>query len=391
MKKIKLGVVGLGHRGRFMYKLACEKFVCVEATAACDILERNWYEKRWGLDKSMSELFPNTTFYKDYDEMLEKAGLDAILIETGADIHADFCIKALKKNINVLTDIPVVANLIEADELWKASKESTAKIAVGANPNMQKFVYMLKEFHKTGRLGNPYYMEAEYIHWGYPKSDMTVMLNENGDWRKLLIPVRYCTHSLGPLLTVLNEDIRTATCFVTGQHGPKEEYAGSQKPDMTCAVFQTESGVTIRFLRNARCRADCQGHSYRVFGSEGYIEREVRSDKEVIRFNSELDFNKKLQEVSGEYMPPEYANDKNVDVANHGGMDYALIDKFLKALLTNAPLPVTLKEGLAMTIPGIYAEMSMKMGSKMVNVYYPWDSEWEKLIKEEKSLLERNS
>ena len=50
------------------------------------------------------------------------------------------------------------------------------------------------------------------------------MVKENGDWRKLLIPVRYYTHSLGPLLTVLNEDIRTATCFVTGQHGPKEEY-----------------------------------------------------------------------------------------------------------------------------------------------------------------------
>ena len=81
---------------------------------------------------------------------------------------------------------------------------------------------------------------------------------------------------------------------------------------MTCAIFQTASCVTIRFLRNSRCRADCQGHTYRVFGSQGYMEREVRSDKEVIRFNSELDFNKKLQKVSGEYCPPEYANDKKI-------------------------------------------------------------------------------
>lgn len=385
MKKIKLGVVGLGHRGRFMYKLACENFEGVEATAACDILPRNWYEKRWGLDKAMCEYFPNTTFYESYDEMLEKAGLDAVVVETGADIHADFCIKALKKNIHVLTDIPVVANLIEADRLWKAAKESKSIIAVGANPNMQKFVSMLTEFHKTGRLGNPYYMEAEYIHWFYPSTDMSKMLNENGDWRKLLIPVRYCTHSLGPLLTVLNEDIRTATCFVTGQHGPKEEYdEGPEiKPDMTCAIFQTASGVTIRFLRNSRCRADCQGHTYRVFGSQGYMEREVRSDKEVIRFNSELDFNKKLQEVSGEFCPPEYANDKKIVPEMHGGLDYVLFDKFFKALFNGDPVPVTLKEGLAMTIPGIYAEKSMKNGSSMVKVYYPWDEEWEEEIKKE--------
>ena len=98
-KKIRLGVVGLGHRGRFMFKLACENFEQVEAAAACDILPRNWYEKCWGLDKPMAEMFPNAAFYESYDEMLEKAELDAVFVETGADIHASFCVKALKKNI----------------------------------------------------------------------------------------------------------------------------------------------------------------------------------------------------------------------------------------------------------------------------------------------------
>ena len=236
-----------------------------------------------------------------------------------------------------------------------------------------------------GRLGNPYYMEAEYIHWYYDTDVELRALIENGNWRKLLTPVRYCTHSLGPLLTVLDEDIKRATCFQTGEHGPREEYdPDSPKPDMSCAVFQTPSGVTIRFLRNSRCRADVQGHSYRVFGSEGYIEREVRSGKEVIRFNSELDFNKKLQEVSGEFMPPEYAGDKRVENSSHGGMDWALIDKFIKSLTENAPVPVTLREGLAMTIPGIYAERSAKAGGVPVDVYYPWDPEWEEVIRKEK-------
>ena len=47
MEKIRVGVVGLGHRGRAMFKLAA-KFDYVECAAACDILPRNRYERMWG-------------------------------------------------------------------------------------------------------------------------------------------------------------------------------------------------------------------------------------------------------------------------------------------------------------------------------------------------------
>ena len=247
-------------------------------------------------------------------------------------------------------------------------------ISVGANPNEQKFTVMLKEFYKNGYLGEPYCMEAEYIHWAYPKSVERTKLNENGNWRKLLCPIRYCTHSLGPLLTVLSEDLRTVCCMGTGQHGPKEEYeAENKKDDMSCAMFQTESGVVVRLLRNGRCRAKIGHHNYRVFGSEGYIERIERHEKPVIRYNSEKD-NPELQEIGGEFMPPAYAD--NPDAIGHGGMDYAMMDKFLRALRDGEPAPISLREGLAMTLPGIYAEESSKRGGALMKMYYPWDKEW---------------
>ena len=120
MKKLRVGVVGLGHRGRDMFSLVSDNFDCVIPAAACDILPRNWTERDWRTDVSMAEKYTETEFYESYDEMLEKANLDIVLVETGADIHADFCLKALEKNINVLTDIPVVANLEEAIDLIKS-------------------------------------------------------------------------------------------------------------------------------------------------------------------------------------------------------------------------------------------------------------------------------
>ena len=371
MEKIRVGVVGLGHRGRELLKLSAE-FDCVEIVAACDILPRNWYEQQWLSSAPLADMFPKTAFYESYDKMLDEANLDVVIVETGADIHAEFCVKALEKDINVLSDIPNVASLKEAELLWKAAQKSNKIISTGANPNYQKFTFLLKDFYEKGLLGNPYCMEAEYIHWSLPKSAERKYLNENGDWRKLLIPIRYCTHSLGPLLSILNEPLRKVTCFGTGYHS--DEPSEIKKDDMMCAQYQTDSGVVVRLMRNGRCRAQVQHHNYRVFGTEGYMERMERMGKSVIRYNSMKELDTSMKEIGGEYMPPAYAG--NEKAKGHGGMDYAMLDYFYKAILEGSEPPISLKRGLEMTLPGIYAEESAKRGGKVLRMRYPWDEDW---------------
>ncbi len=377
MRKLRVAVVGLGHRGRHLLRLAADGFSCVDPVAACDIREANWFEQQWLQDKAMAELLPNTKFYLDYDQMLEEPGLDAVIVETGADIHADFCRKALDRNINVLSDIPVVANLQEADYLWKAANSSKAIISVGANPNEAKFSRVLLDLFQRGFLGKPYCLEAEYIHWSLPGSASHKHLNENGDWRKLLSPIRYCTHSLGPLLAIVEEDLIRVSCFGTGQHADDYE-PGVTKDDMVCAQFQTASGVVIRLMRNGRCRAEIGHHNYRVFGTEGYFERidQRGANAPVIRYNSTKYYPaSNLVEQPGDYMPFEYQQDAKA--TGHGGIDYAMLDHFFQALLRKEPAPISLREGLRMTLPGIYAEKSAKLGGAVLEMRYPWNDDWE--------------
>ena len=102
--------------------------------------------------------------------------------------------------------------------------------------------------------------------------------------------------------------------------------------------------------------------------SNGFIS--VVSRMQQIRFDHAYD---------NEFMPPEYKD--NEKAVGHGGMDYALLDHFFKALLNGEPAPISLKEGLAMTLPGIYAEESAKRGGEVLRMRYPWDADWTTEIK----------
>ena len=90
MRKYRLGVVGQGGRGRGMFRWFSENFEDIVPTAACDIVPKFWYETKEN-DMTMAERMPDVAFYEDFDEMMAKADLDILMVETPATNHADFC------------------------------------------------------------------------------------------------------------------------------------------------------------------------------------------------------------------------------------------------------------------------------------------------------------
>ena len=144
MEKIRVGVVGLGHRGRHMARLVEDAFNDrATVVAACDVDPVLWHETQWLQTQPMKEILSNAKFYENYIEMLDHCRMDIVMVETGADIHASFCIEALNRGLDVFSDIPSVANLKEADALWKAEQASKGKLMTGANPNEWGFINAL--------------------------------------------------------------------------------------------------------------------------------------------------------------------------------------------------------------------------------------------------------
>jgi hypothetical protein len=50
-----------------------------------------------------------------------------------------------------------------------------------------------------------------------------------------------------------------------------------------------------------------------------------------------------------------------------------MLDAFLNAVLKGEPSPLSLREGLRMTIPGIYAAESASKNGEVIKIEYPWD------------------
>jgi predicted dehydrogenase len=375
MDKLRLGVVGLGHRGRAMFKWVSMGIDGIDPVAACDLNQDLWFEKV-NAQETMANAMPQVKFYDDYEEMLKEAKLDILMVETPATCHAEFCAKALSMGINVFSDIPTVNSLEEAEMLWKSVNESDKMLMTGATTLGWGFVLAMQDLYKQGLLGKPYYLEAEYIH------DCRYLWEES-PWRKTNIPITYCTHSLGPLLSIMDEDLRTVSCVDTGSH--VTEFPECH--DLMTAHFTTDSNVVVRLTRSSINNCTTGHHSFKVFGTEGYFEHLSSRGAQAMKtsFSSNKLYGaQELTEIPIGFAPREIEERKKKNPHagfGHGGADSYLWQLFVDALREGEKMaPVTFKEGLRMTIPGIFAAESARRGGETLKIKYPWDSDFQTQI-----------
>lgn len=349
--EVGLGVVGFGRRGQSMFSSAVNAIDGVAPVAVCDVDKGNLEKAR--------ELFPSSARFSDFDRMLDEATLDALIVETPANHHAAFCAKALERNIHVLSDIPCVYGFDEVAPLWEAARGSEAMFMTGANPNFWGFVDAAVELREKGELGDPYFFEAEYVH------DLGKLFSET-PWRRELRAIQYCTHSIGPLNRLLDEDLKWVSCIGTGSR-VNSDY---RDHDVMIAIFKTRSDKVMKIMVSFSntFRGGC--HSYRVFGTKGCFER-FSGRGEAIPPATLFHCPDDIRNLAVAEKPAKFADDPRA--IGHGGTDFALLDVFFKSVRSGGPSPIDLRQGLRMTLPGLFAAKSAERGGALVEIHYPWE------------------
>ncbi len=352
---MKIAVVGYGIRGRKMAKLTHANFPYYQVVAACDT-------NPTALENAQRD-FPDIHQFQDFDQMLSKNDFDILFVETPAPFHTEFSIKALQQNIHVLSDVPAVDSYREAKQLWQTHQNSTAIYMMQATTNMYGYIEKAEQLQQEGLLGNPYYIETEYIH------DLSELFGET-PWREQYENIKYSTHCLGPSLRLLNEDLETVTCFDTGSHIDKID----GRHDAMVAIFKTKIGTVLKLLVSFNNHCPAHGQTYRFYFTDGYFERTTNITGEnsgkTFFYSTKIHKDKKLHALDiGEGLP---GNRGKKNIGNHGGANYELLNRFFKAIENNRPSPISLKESLRMTIPGIFAAESAINHGKPMTIKYPW-------------------
>ena len=204
MKNIRLGIFGLGRGSSFYDSILVNNG---EVVAVCD----GNPEKLKQADEALKG---KAALYSDFDEFI-KHDMDAVFLANCFHEHAPFAIKALERNIHVLTECTSNGTMAEGVELVRACEKSKAIFMLAENYPFMKFNQEMRRVYRSGKIGKALFCEGEYNH-PIDMADAEGMKHLRPyatHWRNFLPRSYYITHSLAPLMYITGAFPKRVTAF----------------------------------------------------------------------------------------------------------------------------------------------------------------------------------
>ncbi|MEO1010037.1 MAG: Gfo/Idh/MocA family oxidoreductase [Bacteroidota bacterium] len=152
MKKIKVGVAGLGFIGPIHIE-ALRRLPDVDVEAVFHH-DESITDKAAALGISKA--------YQDYDAFLQ-CGLDCVHICTPNFLHFEMTKKALEAGLHVVCEKPLTTKLSEAEELVALAKKSKRVHAVHFNIRYYPLIRQMKVMREKGELGEVHSIIGSYL------------------------------------------------------------------------------------------------------------------------------------------------------------------------------------------------------------------------------------
>ena len=361
MKKLKIGVVGVGRGGSMMRYCAVAENA--ELVAVCD----NWVE---GLRQKERELKDeNITFYESYDEFLNH-DMDVVVLANYATEHVPFALKAFEKGLHVFSEVLPCQTMQEAVQLVEAVERTGLKYAYLENTCYMAGPREMKKLYKQGVLGEFEYGEGEYCHncediW--PK----ITHGDPAHWRNNMYATFYCTHSLGPLVHITGLRPKTVTGFEL-PNWPRVRNMGRQQGLAGIEMVTMENGALVKSVHG---ELYCHSIWFSMYGSKGRMET-AREDAEMghagrLYLNVHKTpgiYDDADNHVAVNYLPQDNMS-KKAKKFSHQGADFYTMWNAVEYVLGNPEAdPIDVYEAMDMFLPGLFAHFSLLAGGIPMDV-----------------------
>lgn len=143
MRKLKVGVIGVGAMGRHHARVYSSLPVA-DLVGVADINQK--------VAREVARLY-GTTAFSDYEELLSM-GLDAVSIAVPTSLHADIAIKAAESGVDMLIEKPIADSIKNAERIVRTARREGVKVMVGHIERFNPAVLKLKELIASGELGD---------------------------------------------------------------------------------------------------------------------------------------------------------------------------------------------------------------------------------------------
>mgnify|MGYP003320852039 CR=1 FL=1 len=251
MKKLKIAVAGLGRIGKIHLNNLLQ-LTNVEVIGVMDpASEAIEYAKLKGVENT----------YKKFNELVTIDQLDAIVICTPTNTHANYIETSAKLGIQIFCEKPLDLNIQRVKDVLKVVDKSKVKLMIGFNRRFDNEFRKVKTSINNGEIGNPHIVKITSRDPSPP-------------------PVEYIKNSGGLFLDMTIHDFDMARfivdkeideIYVKGEALIDQEIQKVGDID-TAVVLMKYVDSTIAVIDNSRKSAYGYDQRIEVFGSKGMIQ-----------------------------------------------------------------------------------------------------------------------
>jgi len=151
--QVTLGVIGMGIRGRNVMSRAFLPNDGFRVAAVCDVDTTRREDAKSRVDKRYGN--SDCAAYVDYQELLARDDIDAVMIATPDHWHANQIIHACKAGKDIYCEKPLTLTLLEAQAVIKAVRKTGRVFQTGSQQRTEfghKFITAC-EYVRNGRIG----------------------------------------------------------------------------------------------------------------------------------------------------------------------------------------------------------------------------------------------
>jgi predicted dehydrogenase len=156
MKKIGLGIIGLGYVGNTHLRHSL-KLVDAHLVAVSDLSKKALKKAK---DAGVKKTFTN------YEELLKDPEVDAVVISLPTHLHAQCAKQVAEAKKHIFLEKPIATNIKEAKEIIFASRRNSVKLMVGYPLRFKTDFRALKQQVDSGIFGDIEIAHATYVSCG---------------------------------------------------------------------------------------------------------------------------------------------------------------------------------------------------------------------------------